>query len=561
MGAADVVMPLVTGETWLKVPEVLEIRFVGTPNFGIGGKDVILYVLGQLKRNTVAHERCVEYTGEGLKYLSCDARFAIANMTTEFGGIAACVSPDEVTYQYIEKRSNKKFRNQDALYMKPDSNCTYAESFTIDLAKVESLVALFPSPDNVVTASSKEGMKLDGLFIGACTTGEEDLILGALVLEAALNMKVNIKKGKKKVTPGSVPILAKLRKLGLIDIYEKAGFEIGSPGCSYCLGIAADKAGDGEVWLSSQNRNFRNRMGKGSIANLASAATVAASSLFMQVTDPKPYLEAIDKNKFHKLMKEWTEQLPTKLPWKDPNPEIVFDEAVDLDDISPTTKPWIIKSKVQRFGDHIDTDAIIPAEFMPGKDDLDLGTHCFEYVRPEFRQKAKEGFQIVVGGYGFGSGSSREEAPRSLNGSGIQAVIARSYAFIYARNQPNMALLGITLDDEEFYKNVEEGAEIEIDVPQRKILVHRYSQTSSANSPPHIWSFKLSQIEESLLKGGGVTQLYQDYGNNMFRAAMTGLKMKKCPPEQFLNQDPLEVGKQNRKDVKGSCDTKETLNW
>ncbi|KAI8865273.1 aconitase iron-sulfur domain-containing protein, partial [Ramicandelaber brevisporus] len=88
LGAADVVMPLVTGETWFKVPETVEIRFVGQPPFGIGGKDVILHVLGALKRNTVAFERAVEYTGPGLKHLSCDARFACANMATEFGGIA-----------------------------------------------------------------------------------------------------------------------------------------------------------------------------------------------------------------------------------------------------------------------------------------------------------------------------------------------------------------------------------------------------------------------------------------------------------------------------------------
>jgi homoaconitase/3-isopropylmalate dehydratase large subunit len=82
LGAADVTMALVTGEIWFKVPEIVEIRFVGKPPIGIGGKDVILYILQQLKRNTVAADRVVEYTGPGLKYLSCDARFAIANMTT-----------------------------------------------------------------------------------------------------------------------------------------------------------------------------------------------------------------------------------------------------------------------------------------------------------------------------------------------------------------------------------------------------------------------------------------------------------------------------------------------
>lgn len=82
LGAADVTLPLVTGETWFKVPESVNVRFVGVPQPGIGGKDVILYVLQQLKRNTVASERIVEFTGPGLKYLSSDARFAISNMTT-----------------------------------------------------------------------------------------------------------------------------------------------------------------------------------------------------------------------------------------------------------------------------------------------------------------------------------------------------------------------------------------------------------------------------------------------------------------------------------------------
>lgn len=107
-------------------------------------------------------------------------------------------------------------------------------------------------------------MKLDGCFIGACTTAEEDLILGAMVLEAGLRKGlVPSKQGKKKVVPGSLPILSRLKSLGFADIYEQAGFQIGVPGCSYCVGMGADKAGEGEVWISSQNRNFKNRMGPG----------------------------------------------------------------------------------------------------------------------------------------------------------------------------------------------------------------------------------------------------------------------------------------------------------
>ena len=112
--------------------------------------------------------------------------------------------------------------------------------------------------------SEVEGKPLDGCFIGACTTTEEDLVLAALVLEQGLKRGMKpVKHGKRKVVPGSRPILDKMRKLGLTDIYEQAGFEVGIPGCSYCVGMSADKAAPGETWLSSQNRNFENRMGTG----------------------------------------------------------------------------------------------------------------------------------------------------------------------------------------------------------------------------------------------------------------------------------------------------------
>lgn len=130
---------------------------------------------------------------------------------------------------------------------------------------VSSFVAKYPNPDDVVAVTDMIGLPLDGCFIGACTTTEEDIILGALVLEQGLlNGMVPVNDGKtKKMVPGSRPILDNLEKSGLAAIYRDAGFEVGIPGCSYCVGMSADAAKPGEVWLSSQNRNFENRMGKG----------------------------------------------------------------------------------------------------------------------------------------------------------------------------------------------------------------------------------------------------------------------------------------------------------
>ncbi|KAI8358675.1 hypothetical protein B0O80DRAFT_441239 [Mortierella sp. GBAus27b] len=501
-------MPLVTGETWFKVPETVEIRFVNQPPFGIGGKDAILYVLQQLKRNTVAFERSVEYTGPGLKFLSCDARFALANMATEFGGIAGVCEADDITAAYIAKRKNPQHKNA-ALYFKADEDAQYAETHVIDLSKVESLVALYPNPDNCVSVDEAAGTKLDGCFIGACTTAEEDLILAALVLEAGLKKGlVPALGGKRRVTPGSVPIVAKLRRLGLLKIYEQAGFEIGAPGCSYCIAVAADKAGEGEVWLSSQNRNFRNRMGKGAIGNLASAATVAASSFDMKIRNPRDLLDGIDRARYEEMLEMWIEK-GKPVVYTEPAP-IYYNEQTADKSLPPPPPSFsaTIKGKVQRFEDHIDTDAIIPAQFMPGTSDEDLGTHAFQFVKPEFQDLVKQGYDIVVGGVGFGSGSSREEAPRALRGAGIKAVIAKSYAFIYARNQPNMSLLGIVIEDESFYELAQEGAEVAIDVKERKVYCGGKE-----------FPFGLSLMEERLLAGGGVTEMYNKYGKRLFRVA------------------------------------------
>ena len=258
-------MTLALGETWFKIPESILIEFVGQPAFGMSGKDVILHILGELKRNTVAAERIVEFSGEGLKHLSVDARFAISNMCTEFGAITGIFVPDRITSDYIARR-RRKANKVNSLYFRPDADAEYAGRYTIDLAKVESSVAVYPNPDDVVPVSQMADKRLDGVFIGACTTTEEELVLAALVLKVGLDKGIPMAKGKKHYVPGSLPIVEKLKDLKLLEIYEAAGFTRGPPGCSYCVGLSAEKANEGETWLSSQNRNFQNRMGKGEFA-------------------------------------------------------------------------------------------------------------------------------------------------------------------------------------------------------------------------------------------------------------------------------------------------------
>lgn len=157
-----------------------------------------------------------------------------------------------------------KKNKSNSVYFRPDEGAVYSARFEIDLSSVQHTIALYPSPDNVAPIGQRSDMEFDGVFIGACTTTEEDLILAALVLQAGLKRGMKpVKRGKRHVVPGSLPIVHNLHALRLLEIYEAAGFTRGVPGCSFCVGMGADKAGPGENWLSSQNRNFKNRMGPG----------------------------------------------------------------------------------------------------------------------------------------------------------------------------------------------------------------------------------------------------------------------------------------------------------
>lgn len=152
---------------------------------------------------------------------------------------------------------------RNAICFTPDDRASYAETFEIDLNSLDSCIAIYPSPDNVLPVSECESMKFDGCFIGSCTTTEEDLVLAALVLRAGQKRGLPLVNGKRLVVPGSRPIVRFLQDMGLMEVYLACGFEQPAPGCSLCLAIGADVAEPGSCWLSSQNRNFENRMGKG----------------------------------------------------------------------------------------------------------------------------------------------------------------------------------------------------------------------------------------------------------------------------------------------------------
>jgi aconitate hydratase/homoaconitate hydratase len=313
------------------------------------------------------------------------------------------------------------------------------------------------------------------------------------------------------VVPGSLVISNNLRKKGLLEVFERAGFRVGPPGCSMCLGIASDKAGVGENWLTSQNRNFENRMGPGSIAWLASAPTVAASALDLKITDPRALLERITQEEFQSC-----------LPGGKTVPAVTITEPkVDLraGDVharangGPSSNgEGVIEGRVQLFGDHVDTDAIIPGEFCHLTDPDQIGKVAFHYVRPDFGERVARGENILVAGEGWGSGSSREHAVWALKYGGVNAIIAKSFAFIHKRNLVNEAVPFFTVTDPQFYERAKDGMPISIRAADGVIVLGGKEYRSEP----------VSEIAHTIQSAGGIVPAVEKHGQETFDVLTAG---------------------------------------
>ncbi|KAE8311765.1 hypothetical protein BDV41DRAFT_565520 [Aspergillus transmontanensis] len=265
---------------------------------------------------------------------------------------------------------------------------------------------------------------------------------------------------------------------------------------------------------------------KGSLGHLGSAATVAASSFTMRITDPTFLLDAIDTKKWDNLRRTRDSIIPEFLneiveymePSESSSPccEIQSKGRIIRSMLvyATTVKHQVLKGTVQLLGDFIDTDALAPAEFL-----IDMKTHeaageyCLQCSHPEFRVRVKGGFNIVVAGKAFGCGSSREQAVMALLGCGVKCVIAKSFAFIFQRNMPHLGLLGITMPVKSFHAAVEDGADIAIDFNDSRELFHH----------------------------GGIASVFRKFGSNLFEAMTEGKRLGVTPDRgitEFVDPHP-----------------------
>ncbi|MEI7811178.1 MAG: 3-isopropylmalate dehydratase large subunit [Ignavibacteria bacterium] len=288
VGNTDAAFILGTGKIWEKVPESLKFTFNGKMPEYLTAKDLILQILGDIGTDGATY-CAMEFDGEAINSMSMYERMTLTNMAIETGAINGIIATDDVVKEYLTERGITNYE-----VFKSDADANYLKKFEYDVAKLEPVVAKPHSPDNRDSVKNVEGTKLTKCYIGSCTGGKiTDFEFAAKILSGK---KVKV---PTFIVPGSTTVDKQLdeRTIGgisLRDIFINAGCDLAQPSCAACLGGPSDTFGrssDGDVVISTTNRNFPGRMGsKKSGVYLASPLTVATSAVNGVITDPREFV-------------------------------------------------------------------------------------------------------------------------------------------------------------------------------------------------------------------------------------------------------------------------------
>ena len=280
VGSTDMAAGMATGKAWFKVPEAIRFNITGKKQKYVSGKDLILHIIGMTGVDGALY-RSMEFTGDGIKNLSMDDRFTIANMAIEAGGKNGIFPVDELTIEYMKEHGNRPYKVYEA-----DADARYDEEYTIDLSALKPTVAFPHLPENTKTIDEiKEPVKIDQAVIGSCTNGRiDDLRIAAEVLKGK-----KVKKGIRCIViPATQEIYLKAMEEGLLKIFIEAGAVVSTPTCGPCLGGYMGILAAGERCISTTNRNFVGRMGHvDSEVYLASPAVAAASAIDGYICAPR----------------------------------------------------------------------------------------------------------------------------------------------------------------------------------------------------------------------------------------------------------------------------------
>ena len=282
VGSTDMGCGMITGQAWFKVPSAIKVVLTGKPSKWVSGKDVILHLIGMIGVDGALY-RSLEFTGDGVKNLSMDDRFSIANMAIEAGAKNGIFPVDDKTIQYLNEHTKKEYTVYEA-----DEDAEYEQVVEIDLAEVRPTVAFPHLPGNAKTIDEIEAMepiKIDQVVIGSCTNGRmEDMRKAAAILKGhKVHEDVRV-----MVIPATQKIYKQCIHEGLMDIFVDAGCAVNTPSCGPCMGGHMGVMAAGEKCVSTTNRNFVGRMGHvDSLIYLASPEVAAASAIAGCIANPE----------------------------------------------------------------------------------------------------------------------------------------------------------------------------------------------------------------------------------------------------------------------------------
>ena len=530
IGTSEVEHVLATQTLLTKRSKNMRVQVDGELAPGVSSKDIILHVIGKIgTAGGTGH--VIEYCGSAIRGLSMEARMSICNMSIEGGARAGMVAPDETTFGYIKGKPlapqpdtaewRKAVKYWESLKTDPDAkfdvdifiDAKYIEptvSWGTSPQDVVPITGVVPAPEDFEDKNKKEacvkalkymGLKahtkmtdivLDKVFIGSCTNARiEDLRIASHILK---DQKVAPTLKRVMVVPGSGLVKKQAEAEGLDKIFEAAGAEWREAGCSMCLGMNPDILSPGERCASTSNRNFEGRQGAGGRTHLMSPAMAAAAAIAGKLADVRNltgYDQALPKAK----------SAPANIApqVEDPESDVDLDNILDVDESSqgngvktsaPSSTGGMPKFTQLKgiaaplTGSNIDTDAIIPKQFLKTIKRAGLATGLFHAWRlnedgtenKEFvlnKEPYTKAKIMVVWGPNFGCGSSREHAPWALLDFGIKCVIASSFGDIFYNNTLKNGMVPLKLTDEAALKKCFDeataGRELEVDLESMTI--------------------------------------------------------------------------------------------
>ena len=449
-----------TGEFWWQIPRTIQVVLEGKLPEGVSGKDVIITLCG-LYNHDEALNAAVEFCGPGVASLPMDARLSISNMSTEWGPIVGWFPVDEVTIRYL-RRSRERLLEQGTERVteadierwsknppQSDPDAEYSARIVLDLSQVTPHVS---GPDTVQTMQSlaeieKKRIAIQKAYLVSCVNSRiDDLEAAAWVLCG------------KKVAPGvklyvgaaSAWTQQEAEKRGVWQALLTAGAIPLPPGCGPCIGLGTGLLEKGEVGISATNRNFKGRMGsREAQCYLASPEVVAASAIAGYIAGPRQFQNRVPARQY--------EEFATNGP------------TAERVEILPGFPERVEGRLVFMPQDNINTDAIYGKDYTY-RDDMTaemMARVVMENYDPQFSLRTHAG-DVIVGGFNFGTGSSREQAVTCLKAKGIPLIVAASFSQTYLRNAYNNGFLCIEVP--ELIKRLREQFALEIGAKEKTII-------------------------------------------------------------------------------------------